>query len=168
MSNVVSFDKTYYNIVSNQLGNVILVDNIDTANRISKKINQRYKIVTLDGDVVHVGGTMSGGSINTTKSIFSEKQELERLKKEEIQINEVLKTLETNILDINKNLNSFEEKLQTEQINLIKTQEKLNVKNNTKTEFKEIYDSVVNELKSLENIIDSSIDKEEEKIMNAF
>ena len=168
MSSIVSYDKKYYNIVSNQLGNVILVDDIDSANRISKKINQRYKIVTLDGDVVHVGGTMSGGSINTSKSIFTEKQELDKLKKDEVQLNEVLKTLENNVLEINKGLSVLEEKLQKEQINLVGATEKLNVKNNTKYELKERYDSVVGELKSLENIIDSSIDKEEEKIMNAF
>ena len=67
---VVKYDSKYYNVVSNQVGNVLLVDNIDNANKISKVIIQRYKIVTLDGDIVHIGGTMTGGSLNTSKSIF--------------------------------------------------------------------------------------------------
>ena len=168
MSNVVGFDKKYYNIISNQLGNVILVDNIDSANRISKKINQRYKIVTLDGDVVHVGGTISGGSISTSKSIFSEKQELERLKKEEIQTNELLSNFDANLLELNNKLANLEEKIQKEQISLVQLQEKLNLKYTEKTRINEKYNSVMGELKSLENIIDSSFDKEEESIMNAY
>ena len=47
LMDVVKYDSKYYNVVSNQVGNVLLVDNIDNANKISKVINQRYKIVTL-------------------------------------------------------------------------------------------------------------------------
>ena len=97
LMDVVKYDSKYYNVVSNQVGNVLLVDNIDNANKISKVINQRYKIVTLDGDIVHIGGTMTGGSLNTSKSIFEEKHELETLRVKRREIAEVIATLEENI-----------------------------------------------------------------------
>ena len=168
MSDIVQYDKKYYNIVSNQLGNVILVDNIDTANRISKKIGQRYKIVTLDGDVVHVGGTMSGGSINVTKSIFSEKQELVKLKNEEQELNELLATYPSSLEEIDNKINTNNTAIKNDEILIVQLQEKINIKNNINNDLNERYDAVISELKSLENIIDSSLDKEEERILNLY
>ena len=66
----------YKSIIENQLGQVLLSPDIDAATRLSRLINNRYKIVTLDGDVVNVGGSMSGGSLNQTKSVIVIKQEL--------------------------------------------------------------------------------------------
>lgn len=168
MSDVVQYDKKYYNIVSNQLGNVILVDNIDTANRISKKIGQRYKIVTLDGDVVHVGGTMSGGSINVSKSIFSEKQELVKLKNEEQELNELLAIYPSSLEEIDNRINTNNTAIKNDEILIVQLQEKINIKNNINNDLNERYDAVISELKSLENIIDSSLDKEEERILNLY
>lgn len=168
MSDIVQYDKRYYNIVSNQLGNVILVDNIDTANRISKKIGQRYKIVTLDGDVVHVGGTMSGGSINVSKSIFSEKQELVKLKNEEQELNELLAIYPSSLEEIDNRINTNNTAIKNDEILIVQLQEKINIKNNINNDLNERYDAVISELKSLENIIDSSLDKEEERILNLY
>ena len=49
--------------------NIIITDNIDTANNISKIINHKYKIVTLDGQVINIGGSITGGSINNNYNI---------------------------------------------------------------------------------------------------
>lgn len=168
MADIVQYDKKYYNIVSNQLGNVILVDNIDTANKISRKIGQRYKIVTLDGDVVHVGGTMSGGSINVSKSIFSEKQELVRLKNEEEELNELLATYPSNLEEFDNKININNTAIKNDEILMVQLQEKINIKNNISNDLNERYDAVISELKSLENIVDSSLGKEEERILNLY
>ncbi len=68
-------ESIYSNIIQNQFGNVILVDNLEHANEISKIINQRYRIVTLAGDIIHVGGSITGGNLKTS-SIINEKHEL--------------------------------------------------------------------------------------------
>ena len=59
------YDKKYKNIIENQLGNVIIVDSLDDANKIGKKIDYKYKIVSLEGDILYSGGAVSGGTINT-------------------------------------------------------------------------------------------------------
>ena len=79
-SELVSYDSKYYNIIMNQLGNIIVATNIVTAIQISKKINYRYRVVSLDGDMLHVGGMITGGSVKTNSSLISDKYELERLK----------------------------------------------------------------------------------------
>ena len=64
------------------MGNVLICNTIDTANKISKIIKEKYKIVTLDGQIVNVGGSITGGSILKQKNIITEKYELERKEKE--------------------------------------------------------------------------------------
>ena len=166
MSDIVSYDKTYYNIISNQLGNVVLVDNIDSANRISKLINQKYKIVTLLGDVVHVGGTISGGSVASIKNIFSEKHELEVLKSRKIEISEAIELLENNINEKTNIINSIELDRNNKQVELISLNEIISSKTKSLSELKENLDNVQSELSGLDAVTNSSISKEEDKIMN--
>lgn len=168
LMDVVKYDSKYYNVVSNQVGNVLLVDNIDNANKISKAISQRYKIVTLDGDIVHIGGTMTGGSLNTSKSIFEEKHELETLKVKRREIAEVISTLEENIKSSTSKLEDNSEKIRQKEIVLIQTQEKYNAKKSSLDITNEEYNNIINELRSLENLVDSSLSKEEDRIMKLY
>ncbi|GAB6117833.1 chromosome segregation protein SMC [Thermoanaerobacter brockii subsp. lactiethylicus] len=65
------------------LGRVIIVDTIENAVRLSKKYNQAYKIVTLEGEVINPGGAITGGSLKPKlQSIFKRKEEITKLKKE--------------------------------------------------------------------------------------
>ena len=93
LSDLLTYDKKYKSIIENQLGQVLLAPDIDAATRLSRLINNRYKIVTLDGDVVNVGGSMSGGSMNQTKSVIVIKQELkhteEKQKLLELELEEI-------------------------------------------------------------------------------
>lgn len=146
----------------------MLVDNIDNANKISKVINQRYKIVTLDGDIVHIGGTMTGGSLNTSKSIFEEKHELETLRVKRREIAEVIATLEENIKSSTSKLEDNSEKIRQKEIVLIQTQEKYNTKKSSLDITNEEYNNIINELRSLENLVDSSLSKEEDRIMKLY
>lgn len=168
LMDVVKYDSKYYNVVSNQVGNVLLVDNIDNANKISKVINQRYKIVTLDGDIIHIGGTMTGGSLNTSKSIFEEKHELETLRVKRREIAEVIATLEENIKSSTSKLEDNSEKIRQKEIVLIQTQEKYNTKKSSLDITNEEYNNIINELRSLENLVDSSLSKEEDRIMKLY
>ncbi len=89
LSELVDYDNKYKNIISNQLGTTLVATDINAAIRLSKLISHRYKIVTLAGDVIHVGGSMSGGSSYQSKSIVSLKQELitTQSNKKETEIN---------------------------------------------------------------------------------
>ncbi len=94
MAHLVTYEAKYRDIIDNQLGNILLVDTLEHATTISKKIAFRYKIVTLDGDIIHVGGSMSGGSTGFQKSIISLRQELEMKKRTQLQLKESLKAQE--------------------------------------------------------------------------
>ncbi len=62
LSDLIDFDPKYRNIVENQLGQVVVVDNERTLNIIGKLINYKYKVVSLDGEILHVGGSITGGT----------------------------------------------------------------------------------------------------------
>ena len=168
LSDKVEYDKIYYNIVSNQLGNIILVDNIDSANKISKRINQRYKIVTLDGDVVHVGGSMSGGSIASNKSIFKEKHELDLLNAKQLELEEIITSINTNLKELQLKRANVEQQTTNNQVRVFKLEEQYNVKNNLSNTLNQNLEEVLKELKSLENVTNSSLSKEEERIVKMF
>ena len=77
---LVRFDKQYDRIVANLLGKTIIVETLADAIRISRTNNDRYRIVTLDGQMIHVGGSMTGGSSAKGTGILSRANELEKLR----------------------------------------------------------------------------------------
>ena len=168
LANMTNFDSIYKNIIYNQIGNVLLVTDIDAANRISKKINQRYKIVTIDGEVIHVGGSITGGNITATRSIISDKQELDRLKRQKEANNSVIDELDKKLQELDKLKKDLEDKRQSLQTNYILLNDKINSKYHTLNDYQERLTSTESELNSLEHVVDSSLSKEEERLMNDF
>lgn len=81
-ANLVDCDAKYKNIVSNLLGRVMIVEEIDCAIGISKRYNNKYKIVTLDGQVMNPGGSMTGGSRSRGAGILSRANMIDELNAE--------------------------------------------------------------------------------------
>ena len=82
-SELVSFDPRYRGIVENLLGRTVIVQDMDAAIQMSQKYRNRFKIVTLDGQVMNPGGSMTGGSVNKEAGILSRANELEKLTAQE-------------------------------------------------------------------------------------
>ena len=78
-SDLVDCDQEYRNIISYLLGLTVIVDDIDTAAFLSKKYNFRFRVVTLDGQVVNAGGSFTGGSRASGTGIISRKQQKDSL-----------------------------------------------------------------------------------------
>jgi len=101
MSDFVKSDIPLNHIISNQLGHILLVDNLEHASVLSKSIFSRYKIVTLEGDVINVGGSLTGGSYKNQSSSFSNQRELDNVKEmiAKLEKEMTLKKAELNNLD---------------------------------------------------------------------
>jgi len=78
--NLVKFDSKYSGIYASLLGRVVIADNLNSAIAIAKKHGQRFKIVTLDGQVINAGGSMTGGSSASRAGVLSRANEIEQLK----------------------------------------------------------------------------------------
>ena len=79
-SSLVQTDARYANIVSNLLGRIVVVDDINEASRVARDLGYHNKVVTLDGQVVNAGGSFTGGSVQRSAGLFTRKQELEELR----------------------------------------------------------------------------------------
>lgn len=79
-SELVDYDKKYTEIIKSLLGRTVVAEDLDAAIAIAKKYNYKFKIVTLDGQVVNAGGSMTGGAKLQNAGILSRGNELEKLK----------------------------------------------------------------------------------------
>ena len=79
-SSLVKADPRYANIVSNLLGRIVVVDEINEASRAARALGYHNKVVTLDGQVINAGGSFTGGSVQRSAGIFTRKQEMEELR----------------------------------------------------------------------------------------
>ena len=81
-SDLVKTDAIYQNILENQLGNVLVVKDMASLERIGHLLNYKYRIVTLDGELSHAGGSLTGGSLKKSTSILQMKIDVEKKKKD--------------------------------------------------------------------------------------
>ena len=79
-SSLVQADARYGNIVSNLLGRIIVVEDINEASRVARDNGFRSRVVTMDGQVINAGGSFTGGSVQRSAGLFTRKQEMEELR----------------------------------------------------------------------------------------
>ena len=87
-SELVSCDNRYRGILEYLLGRTVIARDIDSAIAIANQYRNRFKIVTLDGQVMNPGGSMTGGAVNKESGILSRANELEKLAAEEKKLSE--------------------------------------------------------------------------------
>lgn len=167
-SNLIKYDKKYYNIFTNQLGNVIVADNIDNANKISKKISYRYRVVTLDGELLNVGGSITGGTVGNNKNVISIKYELENTLKEFESIVNEIKKLEDNINISDSRLKGLEDVLYLINKDKMMCASVLDTYNKSIAELNIRLDDTNLEINSIQKQIDNNLSNEEEEILKEY
>ena len=112
-SQLIKFEKKYDNLMADLLGRIVIVEDIDAAIAMAKQFGNRFKIVTLDGQVVNPGGSMTGGSVNKEAGILSRANELDKLNAKEKDLTEKLETLETEYQEARRAADQVEFQLNT-------------------------------------------------------
>ncbi len=107
------------NAISYLLGNILVVDTIDTALRVQRRIGRHYRIVTLDGDIISPGGSMTGGTRNTrNNSPLATNAEIDKLTAQIKASKEKFVKLQEILNDLNQVLNELQAELETKKSNL--------------------------------------------------
>ena len=107
------------NAISYLLGNVLVVDTIDTALRVQRRIGRHYRIVTLDGDIISPGGSMTGGTRNTrNNSPLATNAEIDKLTAQIKASKEKFVKLQEILNELNQVLNELQAELETKKSNL--------------------------------------------------
>lgn len=167
-SNLVYSDPKYTNIIKNQLGNVIVVDNLENANIIAKSINYRYKIVTIDGELLHTGGSITGGKSNYQKSIIQDKFDLEKYIKDLSEVQNRINELENRINEEDNNYKIYENKIyliNKEKVELI---ESINSKNNLLNDIENKLNYTKQDIEGTNGLLNNTLEKEEETLLEQY
>lgn len=167
-SSLVRYESTYDNIIKNQLGTTIIVKDIDSANVIARKINYKYRIVTLEGELLHVGGSLTGGVIKNSSSLITQKHELE----DNLTLLKNLQTKRASLEEIINNTDSKYNTILEERNKLI--EEKTNYEISLRYErerqilFGEELQKLKEEANNIDGLINGTLSKEEEKIVEEY
>ena len=163
LDKLVTYNSKYVNVIMNQLGNVILCDNIDNANKISSIILNKYKIVTLDGQVVNVGGSITGGDKVKSNDSIRLKYEMDEYKN---KVNSLINNNQDNmnlIDNLSNELREYENKINLRRMDKNNLDDQIRNKKNLSDRLNVEINKLDNELKDIENISNNNSDNEELK-----
>ena len=110
-ANLCSCDNKYNGILYSLLGKIVIAEDLNCATTIAKKYSYRFKIVTLDGQVVNAGGSLTGGSLNRNTGLLSRANEIETLKKQTTVLEQKSKDAENRSVEISREYSAFEAQL---------------------------------------------------------
>jgi chromosome segregation protein len=112
-ASLVKFEKKYDEIINNLLGNVVIAKDLKGANELAKILQFRCRIVTIDGDIVNPGGSMTGGAVKQkTSSLLTRKGELEELKEKLKIMDEKTASLESVVKALKEDVKTTEQELE--------------------------------------------------------
>lgn len=131
-SNLVKYDGKYKPVVDFLLGRIVVVDDIDTAVLIAQKYGYKFRIVTLDGQVVNAGGSLTGGSRNKSQGFLSRKNEIQVLQNELAELSQKhqqnmmqMQTLQREVAQIEAEFTAITSEIQTVGEDKIRTDSEL-------------------------------------------
>ena len=166
--NLVKYDSAYDDIMRNLLATTIVVKDIDALNNIAKRLNYKYKVVSLDGDISYAGGSISGGAKKNSNSILKDRYELTKLETNKVNLETSIRVIETKINSLNQEQEEMilkKNKLNNEYIELKET---INRKNISLSELQNNYKDKETTIKNNEAILNNTVDIELDNILKSY
>ena len=164
LSDLLIFDEKYRSIIENQLGQVLVVSNANTLNIIGKLIDYKYRIVSLDGEIQHAGGSITGGT-SKKNSMLNEKNELNKLKSEYDKLQIATTSLNKEVVDLDKEVAELEEREVVLQKYVILLNDELFNKKTSLSRLTEEQKSLTSELEGIENLKTNKLDDQLVKLL---
>ncbi|UOR12754.1 chromosome segregation protein SMC [Halobacillus amylolyticus] len=102
---LIRYDTRYEKAIQHLLGHIVIANTLEQANRLANVVNRKYRIVTLEGDVVNPGGSMSGGAQKkTNQSLFTREKELQELSEKITSFDEKARDVEQKVKQLKERL----------------------------------------------------------------
>lgn len=150
-SDLISFDDKYRDILENILGRTIVIDNIDEGIKFARETGHKYKVVTLDGEILNPGGSLTGGSLKSSGNILSRKrlinefnEKIKNTKEENVSLGQKIISIEKEIIDCKENIKHYEDEVKV-------LDKKLIFNNSSYSRYEEEINSFLASIKKLEN-----------------
>lgn len=167
LSDLVRYDKKYKNIVENRLGQVIVVDNERTLNIIGKLINYKYVVVSLDGEILHVGGSITGGT-SKKNSMLNEKNELNKLKNDLQKLDIKIKELTEEVNNLSEDTLELEERENVLNKYIVLLNEELFNKRTNLSRLNEEHKSILSEFDGINDLKSNKLDEHLVNLMESI
>lgn len=104
-ADLIGYDQAHARAIEHLLGHIVIANDLESANTLANFLNRKYRIVTLEGDVVNPGGSMSGGAKKQSKqSLFTREKELQELSEKIVEF-------DTKALDVENKVKQLKETL---------------------------------------------------------
>ena len=165
---LIDCEDKYKNIMASLLGNVVVCKDLDDANKVSKSINNRYKIVTLQGDIVNAGGSITGGSLKLKNSVLNIKYELEETIKKISEYENNLSITEDKINISDENYTNLSNQRKDLILEINTKSGILRDRDNKEEELLLRKNSIELELKNNSDKVNNVLGDEENEILNKF
>ena len=149
-SELVTSEPKYKGIVENLLGRIVIVGDIDAAISMANKYRNRFKIVTLDGQVMNPGGSMTGGSVNKEAGILSRANELEKLTAREKELEEKKLVTESELTEVQRSVDQVEFQLTTARDQLRQAEDQVLKLQGTEKQYEILYQAIDDAMTSAE------------------
>lgn len=150
-SDLISYDEKYKDILENILGRTIVIENIDEAIKFARETGHKYKVVTLEGEILNPGGSLTGGSLKSSGNILSRKrlinefsEKIKNTKEENVSIQEKLVSIDKEIVNYKEQIQNCEEEIKV-------LDKKLIFNNSSYSRYEEEINSFSSSIKKLEN-----------------
>lgn len=150
-SDLISYEEKYRDILENILGRTVVIDNIDEGIKFARETGHKYKVVTLEGEILNPGGSLTGGSLKSSGNILSRKrlinefnEKIKVTKEENTSIQEKLVYMEKEIISCKDNIQHYEEEIKNMDKELI-------FYNSSCSRYEEEINSFLSSVKKLEN-----------------
>ncbi|MFV0381905.1 MAG: AAA family ATPase [Breznakia sp.] len=138
----VSYEEAYEVVATSLLGNVLVCEKLIQANELSKLLHYKYKIITLDGEIVHKGGSMTGGKVSNDNSPLTISKELRQIEanlaKQELTCEELVAKQN----NLQNKLNDLKEAKQQARISLASLDTVVGVKRNKYEKLRDEYNEL--------------------------
>lgn len=154
----VNCDPKYDVVKHSLLGNVLVVDALENGNNIAKLLNYQYKIVTLEGDVIHRGGSMTGGRHRDSNSPMAINKEIEQLKEQMVSLQLDLTHHQDGLFDISSQKSELDSTLLEQRIAAAQLEPVVEAKRAKYERLKSDLESIAPHLSENENFSDDLIE----------
>ena len=164
----IDHDEQYNALANSLLGNVLIVETIEDANTLAKRLNHSYKIVTLDGDVIHSGGVMSGGRAhNNANSMMSLRKDKADLESEMAIKQDQLIMIENKVSALTTEIKDVSDTLMSRRLAMATIEPLLDVKRSKYESIKAEYDELdIKDESDEEEVVDDLVSKLNQALMN--
>ncbi len=164
---LVKTEPIYKNIIDNQLGTVIVVDDFNHANMIAKHLEHKYRIVTLDGDLFQVGGSITGGK-QKIRNVIQDKYDLENDLKEQKVILHQIESSENLLNELDDEAREMIDKIYITNKSIAQITEQRENKIMQERKFLDTLEQVKEEMNGAAHLLHHSLDEEENQIMDQY